>query len=310
MSSTITQNEHCHYVVPRKKRRCRMLIKPGHVYCGEHSHLLEKPANSNQDDIKDEIFDDKRIPCPLDPKHSCAAKSLEKHLKKCPSKLKPNPDYVSKGINMIQITSPATVNGLTISKSSDEQLLDLIERLEKVYDKIVKIQTEILKHQLIEDEIEQEHIGPSAAKHLVQNSSLLGHLEDLGTFKVIFCIFIILKEFILTDVYCNYLLYFQIENANIIEFGSGRGQMTFWMAKTSKKALNQKFILVDKASHRHKYDNKLKDDDELQISRIKADIQDLVIEKIPEIQASKVKILSLNNFNLYFVYLFLGILDF
>ena len=89
---------------------------------------------------------------------------------------------------MIQSTSPATVNGLTISKSSDEQLLDLIERLEKVYDKIVKIQTEILKHQLIEDELEQEHIGPSAAKHLVQNSSLLGHLEDLGTFKVIFCI--------------------------------------------------------------------------------------------------------------------------
>ena len=184
MSSTITQNEHCHYVVPRKKRRCRMLIKPGHVYCGEHSHLLEKPANSNQDDIKDEIFDDKRIPCPLDPKHSCAAKSLEKHLKKCPSKLKPNPDYVSKGINMIQSTSSASVNGLTISKSSDEQLLNVIERLENVHDKIVKIQTEILKHQLIEDEIEQEHIGPSAAKHLVQNSSLLGHLEVSGTFKV------------------------------------------------------------------------------------------------------------------------------
>ena len=86
--------------------------------------------------------------------------------------------------------------------------------------------------------------------------------------------------------------------------------MTYWMAKSSKKDLNQKFILVDKASHRHKYDNKLKDDEEHQISRIKADIQDLVIEKIPEVEASKVKILSLNNFNLYFVYLFLGILDF
>ena len=84
---------------------------------------------------------------------------------------------------------------------------------------------------------------------------------------------------------------FQIENANIIEFGSGRGQMTYWMAKSSKKDLNQKFILVDKASHRHKYDNKLKDDEELKISRIKADIQDLVIEKIPEIQASKVKLI-------------------
>ena len=69
--------------------------------------------------------------------------------------------------------------------------------------------------------------------------------------------------------------------------------MTYWMAKSSKKDINQKFILVDKASHRHKYDNKLKDDEEHQISRIKADIQDLVIEKIPEIQTSKVKLILL-----------------
>ena len=69
----------------------------------------------------------------------------------------------------------------------------------------------------------------------------------------------------------------------MIEFGSGRGQMTYWMAKASLKESKQKFILVDKASHRHKFDNKLKDDEELQISRIRADIQDLVIDKIPQL---------------------------
>ena len=38
--NSVSSSEHCHYVVPRKKRRCRMLIKPGNLYCGEHSHLL------------------------------------------------------------------------------------------------------------------------------------------------------------------------------------------------------------------------------------------------------------------------------
>ena len=72
----------------------------------------------------------------------------------------------------------------------------------------------------------------------------------------------------------------QIDNGNVIEFGSGRGQMTFWIAKSSRKEAKQKFILVDRASHRHKFDNRLKDDDELQVSRIKADIQDLIILQV------------------------------
>ena len=36
----------------------------------------------------------------------------------------------------------------------------------------------------------------------------------------------------------------------MIEFGSGRGLMSYWMAKASQLEAGQKFILVDKASHR------------------------------------------------------------
>ena len=72
--------------------------------------------------------------------------------------------------------------------------------------------------------------------------------------------------------------------------------MTYWIVKSSKKEVNQKFILVDKASHRHKFDNKLKDDEEIKISRIKADIQDLIIEKIPEVQVSKVRCIQLRGY--------------
>ena len=78
--------------------------------------------------------------------------------------------------------------------------------------------------------------------------------------------------------------------------------MTYWIVKSSKKEVNQKFILVDKASHRHKFDNKLKDDEEIKISRIKADIQDLIIEKIPEVQVSKVRCIHTTKYLLTYVY--------
>jgi len=254
--NSVSSSEHCHYVVPRKKRRCRMLIKPGNLYCGEHSHLL----NTSTDEKSNEPSESKRIPCPLDPKHSCAESRLESHLLKCPSKQDCQPEYISKEINIPKQENDLDyLKTISISSVSDQELLDVIEKVDKIYQNQVKnIAFEVLKHPLIEEEIAKEHIGNAASKHLVQNSSLLGHLERLGTFEK--------------------------SDANVIEFGSGRGQMTYWMAKASKSEAKQKFILVDKASHRHKFDNKLKDDNSLNISRIRADIQDLVLDQIPQIK--------------------------
>merc|ERR1719431_2025540 len=190
--SVVSSDDHCHFVVPRKKRRCRMLIKPGNRYCGEHSHLLD----TNTDD-KIEPTDSKRIPCPLDPKHSCAESRLESHLLKCPSKQEFQPEYISKEINIPkQENELDNIKKISISSVSDQELLDVIDRVDKMYKNQVKnIIFEVLKHPLIEEEIAKEHIGNSASKHLVQNSSLLGHLERLGTFEK--------------------------SDANVIEFGSG-----------------------------------------------------------------------------------------
>ena len=51
-------------------------------------------------EIKKESEDEKRIPCPLDPKHSCAESRLESHLKKCPAKQQFQPSYISKQVNI------------------------------------------------------------------------------------------------------------------------------------------------------------------------------------------------------------------
>ena len=29
----------CHFFVQRKKRNCRMMVKSGHKFCGEHAHM-------------------------------------------------------------------------------------------------------------------------------------------------------------------------------------------------------------------------------------------------------------------------------
>lgn len=55
---------HCKHFVIRKKRFCRMTVKSGYEYCGEHQPKIESSSTSQV------ISNDPRlrIPCPLDSK--------------------------------------------------------------------------------------------------------------------------------------------------------------------------------------------------------------------------------------------------
>lgn len=60
--SNLTSSVTCKFFVQRKKRYCKMLVKSGCDYCGEHQKTTtpsEQPSD-NSPDI--------RIVCPLDPK--------------------------------------------------------------------------------------------------------------------------------------------------------------------------------------------------------------------------------------------------
>ena len=97
--------DRCQYIVPRKKRRCRMLVREGNSYCGEHLHLFPYEGPSKSDETKQESTLKHKLPadrmaCPNDPMHSCKASKLEKHLLVCPSKPKPKVDYISEGTLM------------------------------------------------------------------------------------------------------------------------------------------------------------------------------------------------------------------
>ena len=70
-----------------------------------------------------------------------------------------------------------------------------------------------------------------------------------------------------------------------MEFGSGRGLLTFWLTRAVADKANCEFLLVDRASHRHKFDNRLKnDEDKISVERIRTDIQDIILEKVPKIK--------------------------
>lgn len=182
MIDQIEKSEHprCTFFVLRKKRNCRMFVKPGKSFCGEHT-LIQ--SNLEQKEEQNKEVSENRIACPNDSKHTCNANRLEKHLRVCPSKPKPVPDYCIKGINSIPQSDIKAfeINPISIHSVDDEHLIRIVEGINKVYTEQhfgEKIQTDILKHDLVEDYIkENPSFGPAALKHLEQNSSLLANLE-------------------------------------------------------------------------------------------------------------------------------------
>ena len=122
-----------------------MLVKPGSQYCGEHQSFS----------------DPDRIPCPYDPKHTCSASKLEKHLEICNSKPAANlADYLVTGINRGDHIDQ-TGEKLTVSSVSDEQLLRVIEKIETTFETFLAgtIEDKHLKHRVLDEELSNTDYG-------------------------------------------------------------------------------------------------------------------------------------------------------
>ncbi|XP_069960491.1 tRNA:m(4)X modification enzyme TRM13 homolog isoform X3 [Cherax quadricarinatus] len=159
----------CSFYVKRKKRYCKMLVRAGQSYCGQH--LVEEHVNGETNQLK-------RIPCPLDPKHSCFEHRLEQHLAICNAREKTGLSYMSRNINLRpgdQEEPPKT----SLSSLSDQQLLSFITRVEAAHrENVGTIEESILSHHIMKKEMTRPGYGPSVVRHLSQNSSILGHLEN------------------------------------------------------------------------------------------------------------------------------------
>nr|XP_045603339.1 tRNA:m(4)X modification enzyme TRM13 homolog [Procambarus clarkii]XP_045603340.1 tRNA:m(4)X modification enzyme TRM13 homolog [Procambarus clarkii]XP_045603341.1 tRNA:m(4)X modification enzyme TRM13 homolog [Procambarus clarkii] len=241
------QNKTCRFYVKRKKRYCKMLVKVGQHYCGQH--LVEEHLNGEKNQFK-------RIPCPLDPKHSCFEHRLEHHLAICNAREKTGLSYVSRNINLRDgvLEEPPRI---PLSSLTDPELLSLIAKVEAVHkENVGNIKESVLSHASLEKEITTPGYGPSVVRHLSQNSSILGHLESVG------------------------LLNTSTIPTCFVEFGAGRGQLTNWLTEAVSDTSKALFVLVDKGAQRYKFDAKLRYNSELSIQRLRVDIQHLNLEGV------------------------------
>ncbi len=265
-----TARQQCQYVVPRKKRLCRMTAGAGKRFCGEHIKVAE--GGQDQDGGGGEARGDDRVPCPFDPKHTCYRSRLQGHLKKCRSRPAPLPEYCRKGANLPPAASPGDVaETASIGTATDQELLDVIRRVDRAYESEASPRVgpeRQLPHPALSGAVSAPGLGPAGLKHLLQNASLLRHMEE--------------ERLVVGRDGGG--------ASTVVEFGSGRGMLTFWLARAAAAARGGgdsndqvHFVLVDRASHRHKFDNKLKEDGSVSVERIRADIGDLVLGKVPTV---------------------------
>ncbi|KAI1714392.1 methyltransferase TRM13 domain-containing protein [Ditylenchus destructor] len=239
-----TELNRCAYVLPRKKRTCRMMTKPGKIFCGEHS-----------------IFDAEnpqiRIPCPYDPKHTVNKSDLIEHLTtKCNARL-PSEPYIVQNMNLAKPDALKYETGEDYGSPKPDVLVQIAEITEREckMEKLCLIKGERQKYtDLIEKHLQEEKsLGGKSRKHLIQLSSIIAHLTENN---------LILNS----SDFC------------LIELGSGKAQLAYWLSKLVPKC---KFLLLDRAGSRNKYDNKAsKEDDQLDFQRIRCSIEHLSLNEV------------------------------
>lgn len=244
----------CAFYVAKKKRYCKMVVGNGKKFCGEHA---------------DSDSERKRIPCPLDPKHTVFEDSLAKHLKKCNSKEKPKPVYYVKDINAGSVTEEEnTIDEVSIAERSKEELNSLIQKLKTALNGLnTEPDTSLLSHPALNDALNDPKNGNFAYKHLKQQASILGNMEALELLGPERC---------------------------YVEFGAGKGKLSHWIHVALQEAENVHFLLVERSSTRFKVDGKHKNTDST-FDRLQVDIQHLDLSRVPFLQEKQLPVIAVGK---------------
>ncbi|GFX57902.1 tRNA:m(4)X modification enzyme TRM13 homolog [Trichonephila clavipes] len=257
MSKRTAEENVCSFFLERKKRHCRMKTGEGMSFCPHHSHL---GSDFN-------LKKGSRVPCPYDSSHFCYESQLQKHLKKCNARKKEQPEYFIENINVDSTCNPESLQ-LYLKDVPDEELLTFIQRVEAVYNEVqLGITQNISMHPLLKSEIDNSEDKLNNFKHMKQQASLLSIMDQF---------------------------HFLQNGSCFVEFGAGKGLLMYWVIKCVPKVGEKSFILIDRSAQRHKSDNKFKDSD-IQVKRIRIDIQHLFLGKVPSIQEKIDKVVGVSK---------------
>lgn len=249
--TTTNGRPRCQHFLEKKQRQCNMLRKANERYCSEHMNLVGADVSGR-----------KRVLCPLCPQHTVWEDEMKRHLSKCRQKPANVPAEVWRrvDINLVGQTTPEPK-----PKREDVDLASWADTLKKLYRDVVAregeaVEREVLDHPGLEERLKQLE----NQKHAVQQASLIGHMEKCGFLEPRRCI--------------------------IAEFGCGRGELSRYIARAQAlKDMDamQRFLLVDRAGPRMKFDRKLakdyaemRGDDNVggvKYKRLKVDIKDVVV---------------------------------
>jgi tRNA:m4X modification enzyme len=152
---------------------------------------------------------------------------IDKHLLKCNAAKKIKPNCYSYNINSgLCDYVPSHEEKLTLSEFSETKIAELLGRIDDSLAKLNEnIQTMILDHPVMKDELANDSNGPTALKHLQQQSSIIGHLDSSKLLS---------------------------SKTHYIEFGAGRGKLSHWLQLALQGDDSVHFTLVDRANCRRK----------------------------------------------------------
>ncbi|XP_060685705.1 tRNA:m(4)X modification enzyme TRM13 homolog isoform X1 [Hemiscyllium ocellatum] len=249
----------CGYFVEKKKRYCKMIVAKGKRLCGEHANAASDSEGDKQ----------RRIPCPLDPKHTVDEDKLEKHLKKCNSREKPKPVYYVKDINGGYEDAMETPRQqVSICALSKQELETMVTKLLKATGSLnLKLTDQTLTHKALQEALNDPKNGDFAFKHLKQQASLAGNLERMGLLG---------------------------SNRCFVEFGAGRGKLSHWIDLALRDAENIHFLLVERATTRFKVDGKHKNRGSV-FERLQVDIKDLSLGRVPLLVRKRLPVVGIGK---------------
>ncbi|XP_026457235.1 tRNA:m(4)X modification enzyme TRM13 homolog isoform X1 [Papaver somniferum] len=271
----------CTFWLPRKNRFCANFRSHDSQFCGNHNPKFEA----------------QRIPCPLDPSHLILGENVEAHIKVCPffkqaQSLMLQPFY-KKGINSGREEDSVLGNveevGTLVNGSEDIitsvmkrnavykmtvfEFYELIRKIEAVYVLTYSDIRESFKEPeacgiwMNREEVDRN--VPFQEKHVLQQVSILGNLEEFGVLENP-----TMLDGVVSSEYAN-------KRPAVVEFGAGRGYLTQTLADCYGI---KKILLVERNSYRLKADRSLRQKESLILERLRIDIEDLDLNAVESLK--------------------------
>ncbi len=258
----------CSFFLKRKMRYCTVPRLPNSVWCGNHQHLAagydDDGAMLTRSKTQEKRGGQRRLPCPLDPKHTVYERELNAHLQVCNVK-KETRGLEGQPFYRVGANSGAAGRATHTSAPAATAPTLTIEEVRALFAKARHLASEKRPHPR-GDTIEQLIKGPVAtkilasiesnnvtseakARHVIQQASLVSHLNRRG------------------------LLY---NRSTCVEMGAGRGTLGQAVHLAFPKA---RVMLVERSGVKFKADAPFRRTGEgSYFERYRLDIRDLWIK--------------------------------